>query len=70
MERIVEWPGLGFLLGSLQPGPPPLSRDAVEIVAGVQRNRALELFARFFQQYGYWQESLLALVYPGTRPVR
>ena len=40
---------------------PPLYKDMeVEIVPGVLRRESLALFGRFFQQYTYWQDSLLA----------
>jgi len=40
---------------------PPLYRDMeVELVSGVLRREGLTLFGRFFQNYSYWQGSLLA----------
>ena len=39
----------------------PLYRDMkVKLVPGVLRRESLELFCRFFEQYSYWQDSLLA----------
>ncbi|MCI5159095.1 MAG: nucleoside deaminase [Candidatus Electrothrix sp. AUS1_2] len=41
----------------------PLYRDMrsqVELVPNVLRRESLHLFAHFFQQYSYWQDSLLA----------
>lgn len=39
----------------------PLYREmAVELVPGILRRESLSLFVRFFQQYSYWQDSLLA----------
>ena len=39
----------------------PLYRDMqVKLVPGVLRRESLEMFCRFFEQYSYWQDSLLA----------
>lgn len=39
----------------------PLYKDMeVELVPGVLRRESLTLFCRFFQNYSYWQDSLLA----------
>ncbi|MCI5121382.1 MAG: nucleoside deaminase, partial [Candidatus Electrothrix sp. AUS4] len=39
----------------------PLYRDMqVELVSDVLRQESLNLFAQFFQNYSYWQNSLLA----------
>ncbi len=40
---------------------PPLYRDMeITLVPGVLRSECLALFGRFFQQFSYWQGSLLA----------
>jgi len=39
----------------------PLYKEMqVELIPGVLRRESLQLFCRFFEQYSYWQDSLLA----------